>query len=170
MSRSDNGLDALRRILRASDMQTKAIALAAGLTPVQLRVLHHIAAQGQTTATRIAGHMVVTQATVTALVNKLCDKGMVERRQSQQDRRQIAIHITDAGRQAIAQAPDALAERYVAGLSAMAVWEQAMTVAVLERIAQMLDGAGANGPAPIGAAPAALPGDDDPPPIGKRVQ
>lgn len=139
MNRIDSSLIALRRILRATDMFGRELAQSAGLTAVQLRVLQVVGETGQSTATAISNRMRVSQATVTALVDKLVARDMVRREKSRSDRRQTDILITDLGRQALATAPDPLQQRYVSRFQAMQDWEQAMLVAALERVAAMLD-------------------------------
>lgn len=139
MKRSDISLIALRRILRATELYGRALARAAGLTPVQIRVLQIVAETGASTPKAISARMGVSQATMTTLIDRLVAKGLVDRQRSEADRRQMNIFITGAGREAIARAPDPLHDRYVAGFEALPDWEQAMIVAVLERVAALLD-------------------------------
>lgn len=139
MDRIDSSLIALRRILRATELFGRELAQSAGLTAVQFRVLQVVAEKGRATATEISQRMRVSQATVTSLVDKLVAKGMVAREKSQSDRRQTNICITDTGRETIADAPDALQQRYVRKFQSLDDWEQAMIVAALERVATMLD-------------------------------
>ena len=139
MDRTDQSLIALRRILRATEIYGRKLANAAGLTAVQFRVLQIVADRGSCTATEIANQMRVSQATVTALVDKLVKHGVVLREKSETDRRQTNIVITEAGRNTIRRAPDALQQRYVRKFEALEDWEQAQLVASLERVATMLD-------------------------------
>lgn len=139
MDRIDNCLIALRRILRATELFGRELAQSAGMTAVQFRVLQVVAETGSTTATAISQQMRVSQATVTALVDKLVGKGLVIRQKSQTDRRQTNIIITQAGRQTIEDAPDALQQEFVHKFEALEDWEQSMLVASLERVAAMLN-------------------------------
>ncbi|WGW03529.1 MarR family winged helix-turn-helix transcriptional regulator [Tropicibacter oceani] len=139
MDRTDESLVAIRRIMRATELFGRRLAQEAGLTAVQLRVLQIVAEQGHATPTEIAMRMGVTQATVSALIKKLEKFGMLERKRSEVDRRQTNLHLTDLGRDKVKGAPDALQQRYVQQFEALEDWEQAMTVAILERVASMLD-------------------------------
>lgn len=139
MDRTDRSLIAIRRILRSTELYGRELAKAAGLTAVQVRVLQIVAERGEAHPKEIAGRMGVSQPTMTSLLDRLQNKGLVERRQSDLDRRQIDIIITDTGRAAVARAPDPLQQRYVRQFDAMEDWEQAMFVSVLERVATMLD-------------------------------
>lgn len=139
MDRIDASLVALRRILRATDLFGRELAQSVGLTAAQFRVLQIVAETGQCTATAISQRMRISQATVTSLVDKLVRQNMVQRVKSQTDRRQTNIVITERGKQAIAQAPDPLQQRFVRKFDALEDWEQAALIAALERVAAMLD-------------------------------
>jgi len=139
MDRIDSSLVALRQILRATDIAGRELAQQAGLTSVQFRALQMVGETGQTTAKAIATRMHVSQATVTALVDKLVTAGRVVREKSLEDRRQTNIVITALGRQTIENTPDPLQQRFVQRFDDLEDWEQAMLVAALERVAAMLD-------------------------------
>ena len=139
MDRTDISLIALRRILRATELYGRRLAKDAGMTAVQFRVMQIISESGRATPTTIAQRMGVTQATMTALIDKLQTKGMVERHRSETDRRQTNVVITARGLEMIDEAPDPLQQRYVKKFEALEGWEQAMIVAALERVADMLD-------------------------------
>jgi DNA-binding MarR family transcriptional regulator len=139
MERIDVCLIALRRILRVTEAHGKELAQAVGLTPVQLRVAQILAETGTSTGGAIAKRMHVAPATITALIDKLEHAGHVVRQRSEADRRQTMVVLTDKGRDALRRAPDALQQRFAAEFDALEDWEQAMIVAVLERVATMLD-------------------------------
>jgi DNA-binding MarR family transcriptional regulator len=139
MERIDVCLIALRRILRATELHAKELAQSAGMTPVQLRVVQIVAETGTSTGGAIARRMHVAPATITAMIDKLERAGHVARQRSDADRRQTIIALTDRGRDALKRAPDALQQRFASEFEALADWEQAMIVAVLERVATMLD-------------------------------
>ena len=137
--RTDESLIALRRILRATELYARDLAQAAGMTPAQLRVLQIVDEKAGTTPKTLANQMSVSQATVTALVDKLVASGMVERVSSELDRRQINVVMTALGQSTLEHAPDALQQRYVRAFAELADWEQAQLVSSLERVAGMLD-------------------------------
>lgn len=139
MNRTDVSLIALRRILRATELFGKELAQAAGLSPVQFRVMQLVSEKGMSTPKAISVQMGVTQATVTALLDKLEKQGMLTRERSQVDRRQMNIAVTERGRHTLAEAPDPLQQRYVRKFEALQDWEQAQLIASLERVAAMLD-------------------------------
>lgn len=139
--RVDDSLIALRRILRATTLYERDLAQAAGVTPAQLRVLQilHGRPGGSTTPKALATQMGVAQATVTAIIDKLEATGQVARRQSEIDRRQTNVVISDKGRQVVKNAPDALQQRFARAFEQMQEWEQTQLVSSLQRVAAMLD-------------------------------
>ncbi|NUH66846.1 MarR family transcriptional regulator [Sulfitobacter sp. S0837] len=137
--RVDESLIALRRILRATELYARDLAQAAGVTPAQLRVLQIVGEKKDPTAKTLATQMGVSQATVTALVDKLVARGLVTRLTSSQDRRQTNITLTHEGEAVLEEAPDALQQRYVRAFADLADWEQAQLVSSLERVAAMLN-------------------------------
>lgn len=139
MERTDDSLIALRRILRATELYARELAHSAGLTPAQLRVLQIVDEKGSATPKDLAKQMGVSQATITALVDKLVSREQVQRVQSQTDRRQTNVTITAAGHETLVNAPDALQQKFVREFENLDDWEQAMLVAALERVAGMLD-------------------------------
>lgn len=139
LDRTDISLIALRRILRATEMYARDLAREAGLTAVQLRVLQIVAEKGRATPTDLSQRMGVTMATVSALIKKLEGKNLLTRHRSTTDRRQMDLEITDEGLSKVQVAPDALQQKYVKQFESLEEWEQAMIVAVLERVASMLD-------------------------------
>lgn len=139
--RTDESLIALRRILRATELYDKQLAQAAGLTPAKLRVLQILASRpdGRATPKALASQMGVAGGTVTALIDKLVALDLVTRTRSETDRRQMNVEITEPGRAAVLDAPDALQQKFVRAFEGMQDWEQAQLVASLERVAAMLD-------------------------------
>ncbi|MEO7170662.1 MAG: MarR family transcriptional regulator [Sphingomonas sp.] len=141
-------LKALRRILRASDLGTRQLAGATGLTPSQLLVLQEIEQRGETTPSVLSAALQFGQATITNIVDRLETAALVTRQRGSRDRRQIFLHVTDAGRETLERAPDLLQTRFSEGYAALPAWEQAMILAALERLGAII-GAQAIDAAPL---------------------
>ena len=140
--RSDKTLIALRRILRTTEMNARKLARETGLTTAQLLVLKAIEETGESTPKAVASETGVSQATATALIDKLEKKGFVHRQRSDQDRRQVRVQITQSGRQTLADAPDPLHDRFVKDFESLPDWERSMILAALERVANLLKAEG----------------------------
>lgn len=137
--RASQALVALRRILRATDLNARLLARESGLTPSQLVVLQIVGAEGKVLPGKVAREMHLTQATVTALVDKLVNAGLVSRRRDTEDRRRIWIEPTAAGQDRIAQSPDLLQDRFANSFDSLPDWQQSMLIAALEQVSSMLD-------------------------------
>ncbi len=137
--RTDSALRAIRRLLRAAEISEKQLAEATGLTPAQLVLLREVSRHGETSAGAIATTVQFSQATVTNLVDRLVERGFALRSRREKDRRQVWISITPAGKEALSSAPDMMQDRFQSRFENMADWEQAMIVAMLERLTGLLN-------------------------------
>jgi DNA-binding MarR family transcriptional regulator len=136
--RSETALIAVRRILRATELNSREVAKRSGLTASQYLLLQRIAREGKTTATSIAQAARLTQATVTTLIDKLERRGLVARERDTEDRRRVWLRVTEAGHDVLAKTPDTLQERFQSNFAKLEDWEQAFLVAALERAAALL--------------------------------
>lgn len=139
LDRSSETLIALRRIMHALDENARAMARASGLTQAQLLVLHTLAKNGQEMPRDIARQLGVGQATITIQIDKLEARGLVRRERRQADRRAIWVILTDVGRALLDQTPDFLQERFAGRFRKLEPWEQAMLLAVTERLSSLFD-------------------------------
>jgi DNA-binding MarR family transcriptional regulator len=137
--RSNTALVALRRILRATELNSRKLAQESELTTSQLLVLQHVSQQGRALPSEVAKAVALKQATVTVVVNKLQDAGLVTRSRDTHDRRRVWIELTDAGVAALESSPDLLQHRFVQGFESLEDWEQSMIIAALERVSALLD-------------------------------
>lgn len=71
--------------------------LSVPLTMGQFRTLYHLAS-GYSTPAALAEHLTVTRPTITRLIDGLERKGLVERGSVDNDRRQVRLELTVAGR------------------------------------------------------------------------
>ena len=141
-------LRALRRILRAADLGSRKLASATGLAPSHLLVLREIEQRGETTPSVLATALQFGQATITNIVDRLEAGSLVTRQRSGQDKRQIILTVTDAGRAMIERAPDLLQTRFSERFADLPAWERAMILAALDRLGALL-GAEAIDAAPL---------------------
>jgi len=139
--RSEIALVALRKILRATELNARTLARAVGLTPTQLIILQLIDSLESPTPSLIAREASITQATVTSLIDKLERQGFVSRRRDELDKRRVLVAVTERGEAALADAPDILQDRFLGRFAQLKDWEQMTLIAALERIAAMLDAA-----------------------------
>ncbi len=137
--RSDTALMALRRILRATELNSRDLARDTGLTTSQFVILQIIGRAGSVMPSSVARSARLTQATVTVIVAKLESAGLVTRRRGTEDRRRNWVEITPAGRRMLEDSPDLLQDRFQAAFAVLEDWEQAMIIAGLERVSKLLN-------------------------------
>lgn len=132
-------LRALRRVLRATETGSRELAAATGLTPSQLLVLREIDAREWATPSAIAQAVQFSQATITAIVDRLVALNFVQRQRSETDKRQFRLSLLPEGVMALAEAPDPLQKRFTDRFDALPMWERAMILAATERLAMLMD-------------------------------
>ena len=137
--RTTDALVALRQIQRKVEFATRKLSRETHLTPSQLRVLEILAENGPCTSGWIAKETQLSNATITGLADKLVARDLVMRMRNEIDRRKVTLSLTDAGLQALRSAPTSLQNLFEDRFGSLDAWEQAMLVAALERVANMLD-------------------------------
>lgn len=138
----------LRRIIRTTQLNAKLLARDTGMTPSQRVALQLLQASGEMTARQIAQSLHLTQATVTALLDRLQERGWIVRRRDTSDRRRVYVKLTATADQELRRAPETLHERFLRDFRALQPWEQSSILAALQRVGQLMDAA-AMDPSPV---------------------
>ncbi len=132
-------LISLRRIIRATDLQSKRIVKACGLTIPQVMVLRAIESLGDVTVRRISDDVSLSQATVTTILNRLEDRQLIERIRSASDRRVVNARLTVDGRDVLTRVPPLLHEEFITQFENLNDWEKTQILSSLQRVATMMD-------------------------------
>ena len=132
-------LIALRRIIRATDLHSKRLIKACGLTTPQIMVLKAISDLGDVTVKRISQDVSLSQATVTTILNRLEERRYVERVRSISDKRIVNARLTELGESVLADAPTLLHEAFIQRFEALEAWEKTQVLSSLQRVAAMMD-------------------------------
>lgn len=146
-------LVALRRIVQAIDQHSNRLGKEFGLTTPQLLVLQAVATMPEQPIRAISEEVTLSQATVTAIVDRLERRGLVERHRSGADRRKVFLTITETGETVLASAPKPLQEHFIRRFDNLHDWEKHQVVFVLQRVAEMM------GAKHLDAAPLLVTGD-----------
>ena len=99
-------LDEVRRFAAESDYKVLPVStelLADSLTPI--RVLRILARQDGLSQRALQEGLGIQPGSLSELVTKLEDKGLLTREQDGEDKRRVLLRLTDAGREAAGQAP-----------------------------------------------------------------
>lgn len=149
-------LRSLRRITRAIDLYSRQLAARYGLTGPQLVCMRALEALGPSTPSTLARHVDLSQATMTGILDRLEQNGLVRRERNQDDRRRVTVSLTESGAGLLGRAPSALQETFVKRLAELPDYEQQLMKATLEKVVVMM---GAEG---LDAAPILVHGPMDP--------
>ena len=136
---TEHVLVALRRIIRASDLRSRQLAKQTGLTTAQLIVLRAIARLGEVTTRTISLEVSLSPATVTTIMDRLSERGFIERYRSATDRRVVHTRLTRKGRSTLEAAPALLQEEFTQRFRELPRTEQRKLVSTLDQVARMMD-------------------------------
>lgn len=136
---ADAILSAIRRVVRAIDLNSKQLVRDYAVTGPQLVTLRAIEKYGPITVTALARTINLSQPTVTGILFRLGQHGLVKKEKDETDRRVVACTITTKGLSVLRQTPAPLEDRFRRELSRLEEWEQTQTLATLQRIAAMME-------------------------------
>lgn len=135
-------LVSIRRMTRAIDLHSRQLAKAHELTGPQLVCLRAIARSEQTngiTPTALAKSISLSQATVTGILDRLEQRGLLRRERSSADKRVVHLRVTPAGLSLVGEAPSPLSERFRRRLASMPEAQQAVIDRVLREVVEMME-------------------------------
>ena len=135
----DHIVAALRRIVRAIDLQSRRMVDACGLTGPQLVVLREVARLGGASVSAVARAASLSQPTTSGILERLEKRGLARRERSELDRRSVSVSVTPEGERTLAEAPSLLQDRFRRELSLLEVWERTQMLSLLQRLAGMMD-------------------------------
>lgn len=139
LSLEEQVIAALRRISRAIDLHSRLLLQKYGLTSPQLAALQAIHRLQPVSVGTLARVIHLSPATVTGILGRLEARGHVTRERYEWDRRSVVVRLTEEGVRLVEEAPSLLHERFHERLSELREWEQTMILAILQRIASMMD-------------------------------
>jgi DNA-binding MarR family transcriptional regulator len=129
---------ALRRIVRAIDVQSRALTEKFGLTGPQLVVLRTIARLEDAGVSAIAREVSLGQSTTSGVLRRLLREGLVQRGSLRKDRRERRFRVTPKGKKLLDRKPSLLQDRFSNELARLEQFEQTQILATLQQIATMM--------------------------------
>lgn len=132
-------MSALRRIIRAIDLHSRALVQRFGLTGPQLVVLKELLVDAPRPVNELASSVNLSQATVTGILDRLEKKRMVVRVRSDIDRRKVLVSPTAAAEAALAGAPPLLQEHFTTSFAELPNWQQNQILSSLQRIVALME-------------------------------
>jgi DNA-binding MarR family transcriptional regulator len=87
---------------RSAMTQLKCVSserlLRLGISMAQLHILYTLQRSGEMPMSHLADHLNVSVSNATGLIDRIEERGFIERRRVAEDRRVVLIHVTEAGR------------------------------------------------------------------------
>ncbi|WP_371378154.1 MarR family winged helix-turn-helix transcriptional regulator [Thalassotalea aquiviva] len=142
MEKYEELLISIRKVIRAIDLHSKQLNKTSGLTGPQLLILQEIARVKGVMASQVAKQVNLSAATVTNIIDRLENRGLVERIRSTQDKRRVGLFLTEQGRNLLINAPQLLQEGFIQKFCSLEEWEQSLLLSSMQRIASMMDASG----------------------------
>ena len=142
---SENGdvravLDGVRRIVQSLRESSRWAEKYLGMTGAQLFVLQELDEAPAQSLNDLAARTHTHQSSVSVVVTKLVDRGLVRRSKASGDARRLELSVTAAGRRLAERAPHAAQDRLIAAVNKLSLPRRALLADVLTDLAQAVAG------------------------------
>lgn len=125
-------MNAIRSIVRALRLNTRSIEGKLGISLAQLFVLQQLSDKPAESLNELAERTATHQSSVSVVVRRLVDRGLVTRLASTADRRRVQIALTPAGETMLRGAPPTVQSDLIHGMSRMNPEQRATLSELLE--------------------------------------
>lgn len=131
-------LVALARIVRSANSGAREAGRAVGLSASHLLVLQLLDAEGSRKAGEIAKELAFSKSTITAILDSLEDRKLIDRVRDERDARSVIVSLTEAGKTALAAVPASFQAQFLRKFNNLPDWERALVTATLLRVCDLL--------------------------------
>jgi len=131
-------LQALRRITRAIDINSRKLNMEYKVTVPQMLCLYCLQREGALTLSSLANQVNLSFSTVNGIVDRLEAKGWAKRERSTIDHRRVYVTLTDTGCELTNNAPSLLQDRFSAALRQLPELEQIAIALSLEKVVELM--------------------------------
>ena len=119
-----NILDSIRRIVRGLRVSSKIAEKELGISGAQLFVLQKLSQARRLSVNELAERTLTHQSSVSVVVSRLVEQGLVARSQSKTDARRMELELTDQGRAQLKKIPPTTQENLMTSIEGMKPSEQ----------------------------------------------
>jgi DNA-binding MarR family transcriptional regulator len=140
-------MDSLRALVRALRISTRAVEKEIGISGAQLFVLQQLRDASARSVNELAERTSTHQSSVSTVVSRLVERGMVKREPSADDARRMEISITERGSALLSAAPRTAQIRMIDALRRMSPEQVQSLAAGLDQLVR--DAGFAGEPAPM---------------------
>jgi len=129
----------IRRLMQAGELYTKELNKIYNVSSAQLNCLLALHENGSLSLSQIAKQILVNSSTVTGIIDRLEQKGLVKRLRISHDRRVITIELTKNGKVLAENAPPPVQQKIIDGLYKLSEDQIDQASAILVKLTDMLD-------------------------------
>ena len=131
-------LDSIRQVVRVLRLGSRNAEKTVGLSSAQLFVLQKLAEAKSLSVNEVAQRTHTHQSSVSVVVQRLVDRGLVSRVRSRKDARQMQLSVTRAGRTILRAAPKAAQDELIDALTRMPAPQVRQLAASLQQVVDLL--------------------------------
>lgn len=132
-------MQSFRRIFKAIQRYSEAVLKEFGVTGPQLWALRTIYNAGQLSMGELSQKMYLHMSTVSGVVDRLEEKGYVERARGNKDRRVVKISLTKGGKKLVQGGPEAAQGQLLHGLESLSQTEVLTIRSSLEKVVRLME-------------------------------
>jgi len=125
-------MNAIRSVVRALRLNTRSIEGKLGISLAQLFVLQQLSEKPADSLNELADRTATHQSSVSVVVRRLVERGLVTRVASPVDRRRVQIALTPEGERVLRGAPPTVQNDLMNGMSRMQPEQRAVLAELLE--------------------------------------
>ena len=129
----------IRRLVQAGALYSKELNKKYNVSAPQLASLRVLLHDGAMPSSQIARQVMLSSSTLTGVIDRLEQKGLVCRARNDRDRRIIRVELTEAGRALAESAPPPIQVRIVKGIRKLEQEEREKIIQSLGRLVEMID-------------------------------
>jgi DNA-binding MarR family transcriptional regulator len=135
-------LDAIRRIISVLRRSSRLAESEVGIGGAQLFVLQQLATAPAGSINELAERTYTHQSSVSVVVRRLVEQGLVELQPASEDRRRRELRLTRAGRRLVARSPVPAQIRLISGLRGLSGTQLRTLARLLNEVVRKMGAAG----------------------------
>ena len=129
-----SALDAIRRIVQALRISTRAAERRLGISGAQLFVLHALSETPADSLNELAARTFTHQSSVSTVVERLVRRRLVSRKRSSTDARRVVLSLTPSGRELLRSSPDIAQLRLISALRELPPRDRRSLARILDHV------------------------------------
>lgn len=131
-------IQSLRQLIHAVDLDSRQLASEHQITGPQLACLTAVSRLRQPAVSELAQAVHLHPSTVVGILDRLAEKGLIERRRDEADRRVVKVRATPRGRRQVAKEPSRLRKRLARKLDGLSGRRREQLARALEELVELL--------------------------------